>query len=172
MRQKRPHIASLDEVKITREADRVAIEYADEKIWTTHFKLGVEVAGMTDQEILDRWNECVDAREQHAAEYKHVAVEIPPGKSQIEYFEKGYQWTPRGDVLRCVIHDGGPDGEPTVDIDDQQLSWSEFGLLLTTYAGWGMRIVFVPDDELHIKPRIVVREPQAHPRKGSVPSIG
>ena len=170
MRQKRPHIASLDEVRITREADGALIEYANEKIWKTHVKLGPEIAGMTDQEILDSWNECVDAREQHAAEYTHVAVEIPPGKPQIEYFAKGYQWTPRGGVLRCVIHDGGADGEPTVDIDDQELSWSEFGRLLTTYAGWGMRIVFVPDDELHIKPRIVVREP--HARKGSGPSIG
>jgi len=172
MRQKRPHIASLDEVSITREADGVVIEYADEKVWTTHFTLGPEVASMTDQQILDRWNECVDAQQQAAAAYKHVAVEIPTGKSQIEYFEKGYQWTPRGDVLRCVIHDGGPDGEPTVDIDDRELSWSEFGRLLTTYAGWGMRIVFVPEDELHIKPRIVVREPKRDRPKSDVPFVG
>lgn len=135
MRRKRPHVASPDEVKITREADGAVIEYADGKIWTTHFKLGPDAASMTDQEILDRWNECVEAQQQLAAEYKHVAVEIPPGKPQIEYFEKGSQWTPRGDVLRCVVHDGGSDGAPTVDIDNQELSWSEFGRLLTTYAG-------------------------------------
>ena len=73
---------------------------------------------MSDQKILDRWNEGVRARDQVAAEYEHIAVEVPPGKPQIEYFEKGYQWTPRGDVLRCVIDDGGPDGEPVIDIDD------------------------------------------------------
>ena len=45
-------------------------------------------------------------------------------------------------------------------IDDHELSWGEFGRLLTTHAGWGMRIVFVPDDELHLTPRIGVREPE------------
>ena len=74
-------------------------------------------------------------------------------------FEKGYQWTPRGDVLRCVIDGGGPDGEPVIHIDDHELFWEEFGRLLTTHAGWGMRIVFVPDDELHEVPRMEVGEP-------------
>ncbi len=159
MRRKRPHIASLDEVKIVRSRDEAIIEYADEKIWTTHLKLGPEVQGMTDQEILDRWNECVRAQQQAMAEYEHVAVEIPPGKPQIEYFELGDQWTPRGDVLRCVIEDGGPNGEPVIHVDDEELSWHEFGRLLTTFAGWGMRIVVVPDNELHLPPRIQVREP-------------
>jgi hypothetical protein len=31
--------------------------------------------------------------------------------------------------------------------------------MLTTYAGWGMRIVFVPDDQLHRRPALEVREP-------------
>ena len=79
---------------------------------------------------------------------------------QIEYFEKGDQWTPHGDVLRCVISDGGPDNEPIIYVDDRELSWREFGRLMTTYAGWGMRIVFVPDDELHEEPQIEVREPE------------
>ncbi len=30
--------------------------------------------------------------------------------------------------------------------------------MLLTYAGWGMRVVFVPDDELERSPKIVVRE--------------
>ena len=30
----------------------------------------------------------------------------------------------------------------------------------TTYTGWGMRIVFVPDDETHLEPRVDVREPE------------
>lgn len=160
MRRRRPPIASLDEVRITRNGDEAIIEYADERVWTTHFKLGPAVQHMTDEEILERWNECVLAREQVAAGYEHIAVEIPPGKAQIEYFEKGCQWTPRGDVLRCVIDDGGPDGEPVIHIDDHELSWEEFGRLLTTHAGWGMRIVFVPDDELHETPRVEVREPE------------
>jgi len=67
MRRKRPHVASLDEVKITRNDDEVIIEYVDEKVWTTHFRLGPEVQSMTAHEILDQWNECVRAQEQAAA---------------------------------------------------------------------------------------------------------
>lgn len=52
------------------------------------------------------------------------------------------------------------DGEPVIHIDDHELSWREFGRLLTTHAGWGMRIVFVPDDEVHETPQIEVREPE------------
>ncbi len=77
MRRKRPHVASLDEVRITRQGDDAIIEYADERIWTTHFRLGSSARHMTDQEILDRWNECVLAQQQAAAEYQHIAVEIP-----------------------------------------------------------------------------------------------
>jgi len=32
--------------------------------------------------------------------------------------------------------------------------------MLTTYSGWGMRIVFVPDSDLEKPPVIVVREPE------------
>lgn len=119
---------------------------------------------MTDREILDRFNECFTANEQRRAECEHMAIEIPPRKPQIEYFDKGCQWTPRGDVLRCVIDDGGPDNEPIIHIDDRVLSWTEVGRLLTTYAGWGMRVILVPEDETQIEPRIEVREPKEDER--------
>jgi hypothetical protein len=62
-------------------------------------------------------------------------------------------------VLRCVIDDGGPDGQAVIHIDDRPLSLPEFGRLLCTYAGWGMRITFVPEDALTEPPAIEVREP-------------
>ena len=164
MRLKRPYVASLDQVRISREDDVAVIEYAEPGIWTTRFKLGPEIRAMSDQEILDRFNESLVAMEQCRAQYEHVALEIPPGKPQIEYFDKGDQWTPRGDVLRCVISDGGPGNEPIIYIDDHALSWQEFGRLLTTYAGWGMRVIFVPEDETHVTPPIEVREPREDER--------
>jgi hypothetical protein len=159
MRKKKPQIASLDQVKITRQDDYAVIEYADSSVSTVNFKIGPEMAKMTDQEILDCHNDCIRVRERMRAEYVHVAVEIPPGKPQIEYFDKGMQWVPRGGVLRCVITDRGPRGEPTIHIDDHDLSLHEFGRLLSTYGGWGMRITFVPDDELHEEPPVKVRDP-------------
>ena len=89
-----------------------------------------------------------------------LAVEVPVGSPQIRYFERGDQWTPRGGVLRCVISDGGPDYETTIWIDDKELSLAEFGRMLLTWNGWGMRITVVPDDEIHEQPVIEVREPE------------
>jgi hypothetical protein len=39
------------------------------------------------------------------------------------------------------------------------LTLREFGRLLSTYSGWGMRITFVPDNELEKRPTIEIREP-------------
>jgi hypothetical protein len=160
MRLKRPRVASLDEVRITRTDTAAVIEFADPQISTTHLQIGPEVQEMSDEEILALFNDGVEARDDFARNYDYVAVEIPPGRPQIEYRERCDQWTARGGVLRCVIDDGGPDGEPTFHIDDQELSLREFGRLLVTYAGWGMRVVFVPDDEVHESPRIEVRQPE------------
>ncbi len=160
MRLKRPVIASLDQVRITRGEDEALIEYNDPSISPTHLRLGARVKQVTDQEILACFNETIVARERARNEYEHQAIEIPPGKPQIEYFDEGDQWTPRGDVLRCIISDGGLNNEPIIHIDEHDLSWEEFGRLLSTCAGWGMRVVFVPDDETDLIPTIEVREPK------------
>lgn len=63
--------------------------------------------------------------------------------------------------MRCYIDDGGgEDGWLTITyVDDHEFTWDEFGRMLCTRAGWGMRIVFVPEDELSEPPRIDVWEP-------------
>ncbi len=63
-------------------------------------------------------------------------------------------------MLPCLFNDGGFDGETTVIIDDRELSLREFGGLLRPYAGWGMRISFVPEDEINEEPCVEVREPE------------
>ncbi len=159
---RRPHVASPDEIKITRDGDTAIIAYADEKIATTYLKMRREkLAAMTDEELLAFWNEGIEARDAMMAEYEHVAVEIPIGTPQVEFFERGDQWVPRGHVLRCVVlgRPGDPD-EPVVSIDDRDFTMLEFAKMLGTYGGWGMRIAFVPDDEIHEEPEIEVREPR------------
>jgi hypothetical protein len=46
---------------------------------------------------------------------------------------------------------------PSIYIDDRALSLSELGGLLRTYTGWGMRIVFVEDDNAE-PPLVEIRE--------------
>lgn len=159
MRMKKPYIANLGEVKISRQAEYGIIEYVEPNVSTTHLKIGPRVRDMTDQEILDEHNRILRIQQQMRLEYEHIAVEIPPGRPQIKYSELCNQWTPRGDILRCVIGDGGPGGEAILYIDEYELSLEEFGRLLTTYAGWGIRVVFVPDDRTEEEPDIEVRDP-------------
>ncbi len=153
------YIASLSQVRISRKVDYAVIEYLEPGIPGTNLMIGPEISCMTDQEILDQYNGILEAIEERKRTTEYVATEIPPGKPQIEYSARSDQWVPRGDVLRCEITDGGPERELAVIIDDRELSLREFGRCLTTYAGWGMRIVFVPDDELTKPPTTVCLDP-------------
>lgn len=167
MRMKKPYIASLDQVRISREDEYGIIEYLEPNVSATHLRIGPNVQTMTDQQILDEHNRILRIQEQSGVAYEHAAIEIPPGHPQIKYFEPGDQWTPRGDVLRCIISDEGPDGEAVIYIDDKDLSLYDFGRLLTTHAGWGMRIVFVSDDRMEEQPDIKVQDPQDHEGYGT-----
>jgi len=158
MRKKRPHVAALGEVKIQRVGEQAVITYSDPAVAIVHLSIGPSVQSMTDAEILDLHNHILRAQEKMARGIENVAVEIPPGRPQITYTSECDQWVPRGSVLRCVVHDGGPDGEAIIEIDDHELSLDEFGRMLTTYAGWGMRIIFVPRDETEQQPEIEVRD--------------
>lgn len=160
MKRKERYIARMDEVAITREGDYAVINYKEEGMPGTHLKIGPELAEMSDEQVLELFNDCLRAQAKVAAEFKHVAVEVPLNSPQIRYFERGYQWVPRGGVLRCHVEDD-EDGQLVVGIDDHELSLEEFGKMLTTYAGWGMRIEFVPEDEIHRRPKHEVREPEA-----------
>ena len=62
-------------------------------------------------------------------------------------------------MLRCEISDD-EEGQTRLYIDDNELSMSEFGKVLSVFNGWGMRITFVPDDELDREPKIEVKEPK------------
>jgi len=157
MPRKRPFVASLDQVRITRDGEVAIIEYADADVWTTNFELGPGAQSMSDQEILDRWNRGVEATEDLIAEYEHECVEIPPGRPQIQWDERCQTWTMRGEVLRGQVGDD-EHRNPTVEIDGRELTWEEFGQMVVVNAGWGFRLCIVPDDETHERPTIVVRD--------------
>ncbi len=161
MRRQKPHPASADEVRIIRKGDDAIIEFVDPTITTTHLRLGPRVHDMNDREILDSFNRALRDHARTAAEQQYVAVEIPPGGAQVDYFAAGDQWVPRGSVVRALIDDSGPDGEAVIHVDEVELSLQQFGRLLCTYAGWGVRIVFVPEDELDRQPPLEIRDPES-----------
>jgi hypothetical protein len=163
---KRPFVAGPDQIRITRNGDgeSVIIEYADDAVGTTHLKVGAEkLAKMTNDNLLDYWNDMLEGMDEHRRTLNYTATEIPIGKPQVEYFEAGDQWVPRGQVLRCeILSDAAIEpslDEPFVSIDGRDFTLAEFMKMIGTCGGWGMRIEFVPDDELHIRPKVKVREP-------------
>jgi hypothetical protein len=154
------YIARLPEVIVTRDGDYARIEYREGEIATTFLKIGPEIGEMSDREIVGLHNEGLRDKATQASEDRQVAVEVPLGSAQIEYFARCDQWVPRGSVLRCQIRNG-PHGQLLIRIDGRDLQLKQFGKLLTTYEGWGMRIEFVPQEELHRQPIVAVREPTA-----------
>jgi hypothetical protein len=159
MRIKKPYVATLNQVRISRQGEYGIIEYIEPNVGSVNLKIGPQIRGMSDKEILDEHNRILRIQQQSLAEYDNIVFEIPEGQPQIEYSKKCAQWSPRGEVLRCVIGDGGPEMEATFFIDDKELSLAEFGRLLSTYTGWGMRIAFVPEEYIHEGPDIVVLDP-------------
>ncbi len=151
---------SLFEVKITRNGDTATINYIDPaEEGGIILEIGPDLAKMSDSDIIKMHNNMVLAIKEHQEEHPYVAIEIPEGKPQIEYSEQCTQWSARGDVLRCRIESSENSGRiPVIEIDGQRLSWMELGALISSHEGWGMRILFVPDDETNKNPPIAVRE--------------
>ena len=161
MRKPRPLVYSLAEVIITRDETSAHIKYRDADFGATTLAIGEAVQNLTDQEILVLYNETLKAQAELAGSFKWVAVEPPLGSPQIEYHRACDQWSPCGGVLRCLIGDTleHEEHEPVIQIDDKELSWTEFGKLICSYAGWGMRIEFTPEDATHRRPKLEVRAP-------------
>jgi hypothetical protein len=161
MRPKKPTHVLIDQVRITREGNDAVIDHADANL------CGARIAGiatMTDADIVDTYNRILDSQWELLQAWDKTVVEEPPGEKQIDYHENSDQWVPRGEVLRCIIDDGGPNGEVTIHIDDQELSLREFGRLLSVHAGWGMRIAFVPAEFVTENPTVKVRKPERRKR--------
>ena len=162
MRKPKLRIIAPQEVEITRNGEYAELKFKDPSMGEgMDLKIGPRVAFMTDEQIVLFFNEMILNMEAHRRENPYEATEIPEGSPQIRYDSPTGHWSPSGGVLRCLIdsapsdeYEGTP-GMPAIVIDDRELTWNEFGKLLSVYEGWGMRIVFVPDDELTKNPVIV-----------------
>jgi len=164
MRPKRPTHVLIDQVRITRDGNTATIDHADPNLSGAHLTIGPQIAAMTDADIVEMYNDILDSQWALLQEWDKTVVEEPPGEPQIDYHENSDQWAPRGEVLRCIVDDGGPDGEVIIHIDDKELSLREFGRLLSVYAGWGMRIAFVPEEFVMENPKVKIRKPKKRKR--------
>ena len=161
MRSRKPTPAMIDQVRITREGNDAIIDHAGASLSGARI---TGIATMTDAEIVEMYNQILDSQWALLEAWDKTVVEEPPDEKQIDYHENSDQWVPRGDVLRCIIDDGGLDGEVVIHIDDQELSLREFGRLLRVHAGWGMRIAFVPEEFVTDNPTVKIRKPQKRKR--------
>jgi hypothetical protein len=156
-RKKKPQRTFPDDVTIRLSGGTAIITPKDSTIATTHLEIGPHLASMSETDVLALFNDTIEARDRLAAQHPDIIQEIPPGRPQIRYHEQANQWTPRGSALRCVIGDAGD--QAVIYIDDQELTIEEFGRLLTTYAGWGMRIEFMSEESLFHRPPLELCDP-------------
>lgn len=161
MRPNRLYVVRREEVRIIRDGEAADIEYLEPEGPRVHLTIGPSIAGMSDDDIVEALNAVIRAQEELAKSYVHVAQEVPPGRPQIKFFEAGGYWVPRGDVLRFVVTSRQVDweSEPAVEIDGREFTWEEFGRMLLTWEGWGVRMVVVPEDELEKRAKIAVQDP-------------
>lgn len=152
----RPRMATPDEVTIGREGDSAVINFNDSETGAIHLKIGAAIEFMSDSEILELHNDVVRSQLELAANWR--PTEIADGHPQIKFDRTFGQWSTEGHVLRCVIGSGPDTDEPAIGIDKHQLSLQEFGALLSHYEGWGMRILFVSEDQLCNPPTPEVRK--------------
>ena len=108
MLKKKPRIARIDQVRISRDGEDGIIEFLDPKIATTHLAIGPQIRQMTDEDILLLFNQVIAAQIRNRDELgEYVAIEVPVGSPQIEHNPGTVnQWSPRGGVLRCCIGRG------------------------------------------------------------------
>lgn len=126
--------------------------------WATQGEAQDQGRGL--EQILEVHNRCIAAQDASIASYEYVALEVPPGVRQVRRDSRTGQLVPRGEVLRCHIEHVGGEDHVSIYIDDEEYSLQEFGEILSMHAGWGMRIAFVPEDEVHVEPVIEVRKPK------------
>ena len=158
MRSRRPPKSTIDQVHISREGEYAIIEHADPAYGTVNLKLGAEINGLSDLEILDVFNNIIAAQQASIADPANRPIEIPRGRPQIEWLDDLEQWSARGHVLKCEVSDD-ENGDLVVYIDDKELDAEAFLQLIRPFAGWGMRITFMDESQIHDEPDVILRDP-------------
>lgn len=112
---RKPHLASLDEVEITRERDYAVVEYHDSSGSSTKIQVGRLLANMSDQEVLDLHNDLIRGVHRHPglvrkAYRTHMSAEAVERENAL--LDVGY-----GGLLRAT---GLQEGVDYIPIDGEQ----------------------------------------------------
>ncbi len=120
-----------------------------------------EFDSLSGRQILKRFNAYIDTLLEDIATER--PIEIADGEPQLKWSKMCQQWTPAGDVLRCVVdwnsNGGGENGlgKLAIRIDDKLLTGKEFLDMIETYEGWGMRVEFMHENRLTSRPEPIIR---------------
>lgn len=118
-------------VRVIRDGTIVIVEHDCEPIVAVRLELGVRASTLSDREILDRYNQRVLAL--------GAALIATP---QLQRDDVTGRWRPSGRAIRCVVE--GSVDEPTVFVDDVELSFAELGALMSNH-GAPIFLVFLDD---------------------------
>lgn len=151
----RPQFVSIETVNVERDGAYARITFKDGSAGSINIGIGPELAGMTDEDIIALHNQMVESQIESAQNWR--PTEIEEGRAQIKFDRSFGAWSAEGHVLRCMV-DSGEDEMPTIEIDGKTLSWTEFGKMLNPFAGWGMRVMFVSEDQLCNPPQPELRK--------------
>lgn len=138
--------ARLDELLIRRDGQYAVIHYREHPFeGGMNLGLGADLEFMSDEDIVEAFNEVVRSMNESIKNYR--SIEIKEGYPQIKYERRHKSWSPVGDVLRLELH-CMPEGGLIFQVDDKELSVTEFIRMLESYSGWGLRLHFMHPTEL------------------------
>lgn len=160
LRLRRPPQSKIDQVHISRKGEYAIIEHANPAYGAVNLKLGPKINTLTNRQILEMFNDVIAAQEASIADPANRPIEIPKGRPQIEWLKDLQQWSARGHVLKCEVSDD-EDGNLVVYVDDNELDAEAFLQLIRPFAGWGMRITFMDESQIHDEPDVILRDPDA-----------
>ena len=131
VRKKRPHVATLEEVTITRDGEYAIIAYVDDSVATTQYHIGADrLARMSDEDILMLWNAGLATKEDDVRSRRDMGPALS-----------------LRNTMSCVITEAPTDAHhPFLQADGRTFTAMEMAKLLGAHPGWTVRIQLVPPD--------------------------
>jgi hypothetical protein len=125
-RKNRPHVATLDEVQITRDGDFAIIAYQDDTIETTQYRIGAErLSRMSDEDILMIWNAGLATNEEEVARSRRDMKGLLAGGTSLVCSVSAFPRTP---------------DQPFINVGGRLYSAMELAQLLGGHVGWDVTL--------------------------------